>query len=57
MLERSSVANDLSRVRAIDIICQAWVAVVNHPGNRAYAIAFSEYIERHELNLEDQVAR
>ena len=57
MSERSNVANDLSRVRAIDIICQASVAAANHPGNRAYAITFSEYIERNDPNLEDQVAR
>ena len=48
---------DLSRVREVDIVCEASARAANHPGNRDYAVAVAAHVNSEHPDLQDPEVR
>ena len=48
---------DLSRVREVDIVCEASARAANHPGNRDYAVAVAAHVNSEHPDLQDPKVR
>ena len=53
----AELERDLSVIGERDIVCHPSAAAAQHPGNRDYAVAMTEYLRQHMSNLDDPITR